>query len=165
MKLSHASTLTIALLIAGCASFQPSLPEGYAGPKASIRDTAKIHSSSKADLFYLKTVDERQLRDSHLVTIQANQGRGASLTPKMQTHDVPAKPTKFSVVGITHYGAPILAMTNPVYEAKGVVEFAPEDKKTYVVRGSLSAEVSTVWIEEDGTGRVVGNKVEVRAKK
>lgn len=64
-------------------------------------------------------------------------------------------------MGRTEYAAPILALTNAVYEVKGVVEISPEAGKTYVVKGGLSEDHSVVWIEDEATSQVVGRKVEV----
>ncbi len=164
MKSRIAAVFALTMLFAGCASFQPSVPEGYTGPVATIRDSAGSLSSNKADLFYVAKVDDRTVRDSQTETISRNQGRGFSMTPAVLDHDVPARPTTLSLVGVTHYAAPILALTNPAYKVEGTIQFTPEPKKIYVVRGSLGADKSSVWLEEDGTGVVLG-KVESQPKK
>jgi hypothetical protein len=168
MKISYAFALAVGVAVAGCATspaYQPSLPAGYAGPKATIRDTASLPYSSRANLFYLEKVDDRELLDSRSATMHANQGRGNSIIPTMLAHEVPARTSKFSVVALIQFAAPILALTNPAREVRGVVEFTPVDGKVYVVRGSLSGPVSAVWIEEAKTGEVMGRKVEVPAEK
>jgi hypothetical protein len=79
----------------------------------------------------------------------------------MLERDVPAQPASIEIVGRTEYAAPILALTNPVYQVKGVVTFIPEASKRYVVKGVLSADYSAVWIEDMISQQVVGDKVEV----
>jgi len=45
--------------------------------------------------------------------------------------------------------------------AQGVVEFVPAAGATYSLHGSLAPELSSVWIEDDATHAVIGNKVSV----
>ncbi|RTL15057.1 MAG: hypothetical protein EKK52_21565 [Burkholderiales bacterium] len=145
-----ASTMT------GCATFQPSLPEGYQGPVATIHDSAQSLESKKANLFFVTQVDGRKVKDSLTETIARNQGRGFSLSPFVLEHDVPAKPILVSLTGITHYAAPILALTGKVYQVEGTVSFTPEANQDYVVKGSLGPDVTAVWIEEKRSGKIVG---------
>lgn len=151
----------IALLLTACASYAPTIPEGYAGPVAEIQDSSTMHSGSKADLFYVAAVDGAPVRNSLVQTRVANQGRGFSLTPVMTAHPVQARPLRLTIIGRTEYAAPILTFTNTVYQVKGDVEFVPEPGKTYLVKGLLGAQYSTVWVQELSSGLVVGRKVEV----
>lgn len=146
----------LAVTLCGCANYQHSLPEGYKGPVATIHDSAGPMESKKADLFFVTQVDGRKVKDSLTETIIRNQGRGFSLSPFMLVHDVPAKPILVSLSGITHYAAPILALTGTVYQVEGTVSFAPEANKDYIVKGSLGPEMTSVWIEEQGSGKIVG---------
>ncbi|MBP9915910.1 MAG: hypothetical protein KBF24_06860, partial [Thiobacillaceae bacterium] len=61
----------------------------------------------------------------------------------------------------TEYAAPILTLTNTVYQVKGAVTFKPEDYRNYVVRGELGESYSAVWLEEELTGKTVGKKIEI----
>jgi hypothetical protein len=42
------------------------------------------------------------------------------------------------------------------------VTFTPERYKRYVVRGELGEDYSAVWIEEDETKTLIGEKIESR---
>jgi hypothetical protein len=42
------------------------------------------------------------------------------------------------------------------------MSFAPEAGKVYWIRGTLGEEHSAIWIEEEGTSRVIGDKIEVK---
>jgi hypothetical protein len=55
-----------------------------------------------------------------------------------------------------------LALTNPVYEVKGDVNFAPAANRTYIVRGELRADYAAVWLEDAETNAVIGNKIELK---
>jgi len=81
-------------------------------------------------------------------------------SPVAVERQVPAaKPTSLQIVGRTEYAAPILVLTNPVYQVKGSIDFTPEANKRYVVKGELSEARSSVWLEDAQTQQIVGNKI------
>lgn len=151
----------VALTLTGCVSYSPSIPLGYVGPKATVKDSVKTYGSSKADFFYLSHVDGRQIENSREKTLRMNRGRGMSMTPQTLENPIPAKSTVLTLFGRTEYAAPILAFTNTTYQVSGSIEFTPETNMTYVVRGVLGENYSAVWLEEDITQKVVGNKIEL----
>jgi len=84
------------------------------------------------------------------------------MSPMVIGRDVPAGvPTSFTIVGRTHYAAPILELMNPVYEISGVVTFTPLPQHSYTVKGELDDDHSGVWIE-DKPLEVVGQKIEIK---
>lgn len=149
------ATAVLAAALTGCAAYEHSLPEGYKGPVATLHDSSGPVESRKADLFFVTQIDGRKVKDSLTETIARNQGRGFSLSPFMLDHDVPAKPLLVSLSGITHYAAPILALTGKVYQVEGTVSFTPDANRDYVVKGSLGPDATAVWIEEQDTGKIV----------
>jgi hypothetical protein len=164
MKSRFASTLmvAIALILPGCVTYQPTIPEGYTGSRTTITDSVTTHSDSKADFFYVEAVNGHDVENSRIKTAIANQGRGMSMTPVILGREIPTQPTTLTLVGRTAYAAPILAMTNTVYEVKGNVQFAPEPGKSYVVKGELAEDHSAVWLEETDGNPVEGTKVEIQ---
>lgn len=146
------------LLLAGCTT-NP-VPEGYHGPLAHISDSTATSESNGLDFFVLESVDGRMIDDSISETIAANQGRGSVMDPVVIGRDVPARPARFGVRGLTHYAAPILSLTNTVYQITGEIRFTPAPGGHYVVKGKLGADYVGVWIEDADTGQVMGNKVE-----
>ncbi|MGO9443869.1 MAG: hypothetical protein ACLPXB_03725 [Thiobacillaceae bacterium] len=134
----------------------------YVGPKATIEDSVKTYSSSKADFFYVSQVDGAEIENSRNKTLLVNRGRGMDMSPVVLHHDIPARPIALSIVGRTEYAAPILALTSDVYEVKGVIEFTPEPNKKYIVRGELGDTYSAVWVEDESTNSLVDKKVEVK---
>ncbi|MFZ2539553.1 MAG: hypothetical protein WAX04_11715, partial [Oscillospiraceae bacterium] len=148
-------------IMSGCASYNP-IPEGYSGQKASIQDSALEQSSQKADFFYVESVDGHDIENSVIVTSQANRGRGFSMTPKTIGREIPARLTTLKIVGRTVYAAPILDLTNTVYQVKGNIQFTPEANKFYTIKGELGESYSAVWVEEYGVGAVAGTKIEIR---
>jgi hypothetical protein len=138
------------------------IPDGYTGPRATIKDSMLVHSSSKADFFYVEAVDGQDIENSRIRTLQVNYGRGINMTPEVLERQIPVRSTNLKLVGRTEYGAPILALTNTVYQVKGDVQFTPEADKNYVVKGELGENYSAVWLEEVGAGAIAGTKVEIK---
>lgn len=155
------SALIVLVLLSGCATLSPPVPEGYSGPVAIVKDSVKPISESKADFFYVSEIDGKRIDDSRLRTLRMNQGRGFNMTPALIERNVPAQSSVFTLVGRTEYAAPILALTNTVYQVTGKVTFSPETYKNYVVRGELGESYSAVWLEDEATGKIVGEKIEV----
>lgn len=153
--------LALAAILGGCVSYSASVPDGYDGPLATVKDSVHVYSVQKADFFYLSAVDDRIIKDSLSETESVNYGRGFNMTPVVLDHDIPAQECRVTIIGRTQYAAPILALTNKVYEVRGEVAFRPQSDAVYVVRGELGEDYSAVWLEEEGTGQIVGEKIEV----
>jgi hypothetical protein len=158
----RAVIVCLALVAAGCATYAPSVPEGYAGPRAQLDDSATTNSSSKADFFVAEQIGGASVYNSLNETFRRNQGRGMNMTPYFVNRSLVAeKPVKILVKGRTHYAAPIQALTSTVFQVKGVVEFTPQANGRYVVRGKLGENYSAVWIEDAESKQPVGQKIEV----
>lgn len=74
---------------------------------------------------------------------------------------VPAKSGVYTIVGNSRYFPPIFQLTNSIYRISGDIAFTPEPNKIYVVKGEMNEQHSVIWIEENDTGIIVGNKIEV----
>jgi hypothetical protein len=155
------AALIFLAVLNGCAGVYQPIPDGYSGPRVTIRDSVLTHSGSKADFFCIEAVDGNSIDNSRIATRQANRGRGMSMTPKIISRELPVRPITLKLVGRTEYAAPILALANTVYEVKGDISFTPEANKLYIVKGELNDSRSAVWIEEQDAGIVSGTKVEV----
>ena len=161
-KIRMALALMVAgSLLAGCAVYKPTIPSGYKGPRASIKDSFKTYGTSKADMFYVAQVNGSDVENTRIKTQKANAGRGMLMRPVPVMHEVPAaRSVTLNIVGRTQHAAPVLELTNAVYEVKGTIEFIPEAGKTYAIRGELGDGGSSVWIEQDATHAIVGKKIE-----
>ncbi|MBV8503444.1 MAG: hypothetical protein JO006_17215 [Paucibacter sp.] len=154
--------LCLSIAVAGCATYAPSVPAGYTGPRAQLDDSAQTQSGSRADFFVVEQLDGAGVDNSLNETVRRNQGRGMSMTPYFISRPLIAeKPIKVSIRGRTHYAAPIQELTGTVYQVKGIVEFTPKANGRYAVVGELSESKSAVWIEDAETHQMVGQKVEV----
>lgn len=137
-------------------------PPDYDFSTAVIRDSYQSMGSDSANFFYVSHIDGSRVDDSRMVTLKRNRGRGFNMTPHVIDREVPVKTAKYTIVGRTEYAAPILALTHTVYEVKGDVELPLEAGKVYEVQGELGEEYSAVWLEEVGSGKVVGQKIEIK---
>jgi hypothetical protein len=152
----------VTVLLGGCATFSSPIPENYSGPLATIKDSVKSYGVRKADLFYVTHVNEIKIEDSRSKTRQVNYGRGMNMTPVVLERKVPAQSSTVKIVGRTEYAAPILALTNTVYEISGDVKFTPEKDRAYIVKGELGENYSAVWIEDSESNVIVGEKIEIK---
>lgn len=155
-------TAALAIFLSGCfVTYSPSVPEGYAGPLANVKDSADIRSEQEVVFFYLAAIDGADIKNSPTETRIANSGRGFHMTPLVLDHDIPARETTVTIIGRNEYAADILAIMNPVYQVKGDVAFRPDSDGAYIVKGELKEDYSAVWIEDLKTGEIVTTKVEV----
>jgi hypothetical protein len=138
------------------------VPEGYTGPLAKIQDTFTQRSERAVDMFFVDKVNGKKVENALTATTSRNYGRGFAMEAVAYVRDVPAAAATFSLTGRTHYAAPILELTNPVYEVKGDVNFAPAANRTYIVRGELRADYAAVWLEDAETKAVIGSKIELK---
>ena len=143
-------------LLYGCATSP--IPEGYAGPTATIRDWAVAEGSNRARFFYVSEVDGKTIRHSLGATRAANSGRGFSLSPVTLDRKVPAKLTTLKMEGRSAYGAPIQEILNSgtMYSVVEVIEVQLKPDGRYVVRGELDAQRQTVWLEDEVSGAKFG---------
>ncbi len=149
------------ILLNACSTNTNPVPEGYSGPLAMMADSNVRPSRESIDFFFLEQVDGKKVANSLGATIQANQGMGLSLVPKMVDRVIPATPATFTITGRTHYAAPILELAATVYQISGDVTFTPLPDHSYVVKGMLNEQYSGVWIEDTRYHTVVGKKIEV----
>lgn len=150
----------VSVLLGGCTTFQPSIPEGYTGPVATIKDSEKRIDGGKADMFYLSHIDGKKIRSSHIATIEASHGLGNTLKTVLLENEVPIGSHVFSVVGKTVYAMPIRALSGTVYEVEGDMELSPLTNGQYIVKGILSEGKCAVWVENISTGEII-KKIEV----
>jgi hypothetical protein len=153
--------LALALVLSACAG-NP-VPEDDGGPLATVADTADRGDSRGVDFFFVEKIDGRKIPTSLAATARANEGMGFAMRPVLLDHAVPAgTPVTVTITGRTHYGAPILELTNTIYQVSGDVTFTPVVNHVYDVKGFLREDRSAVWIVDNVTGAVVGKKVQIK---
>jgi hypothetical protein len=152
------------IFINGCASYGPPAPIEFNGPTTRLKETVMPYDSSKADFFILESIDDQRVENSARKTHMKNSGKGLNvMSPAMMEQVIPIKYASFKIRGRTEYSAPIQALTNPVYDVSGNISFTPEIDKVYVIKGDLGKNYSAVWIEEESTHKIIGEKIELKA--
>lgn len=143
--------------LTGCASLHVPVPPGHVGPTAQVADSGRAEDGSKAQMFVLMEVDGKTIDNSIFETRRASEGRGFSLTPRVVSRALPATPTKVKLVGTHQTAAPIHEIASRAagtfFSVEGVVDFTPVAGGSYVVKGELKKEGSSVWIEDTATNR------------
>lgn len=151
------AAMLLALLSACATTYQPVQP-GYTGPTAVIADSYFVRTHSKSEFFYVEQVDGHAVDNGRIRSLRESQGQGFYLHPDDMERAVPARPLTLVIVARTQYAAPILSMTHDVFQVKGTLQFTPQSGKRYVVRGTLGENDSEVWLEDEATSQVVGQK-------
>ncbi len=150
MKLT--SVLILSVLLFGCASAYKPVPDGYTGPTATLSDSGIKEDFTKAQLFVVSTIDGNHIGNSVAATSGASYGQGPILTTKFISRRIQARPQRVKLVGTHVTAAPILALlyaaTGSYLSVEGEVEFDPAPGGSYIVKGKLGKEESSVWIED-----------------
>jgi hypothetical protein len=160
--------LSSAILVGGCATpYQAPLPQAYAGPVATMWDDVDAESSSKGQVFYIESIDDKPLESGYALTQQATFGKGFNVHLERAHYFVPVRPLKLHVVGTHVTGAPIhaigSALTGNFHRVEGDLVFTPEEGRAYVVTGRLQREGSAVWIADWKTRERVSPEVTSRS--
>lgn len=135
--------------------YAPTVPENYVGPKARIRDTVIGEMGPHfQQFFYLSKVNGQPANNSFDIAQRRIETLGHFEPPEPLEREVPAGPVKLEIVGRAGRGS------NPKFDegALGIVEFVAEEGKSYAVQGTATDDMESVWIVEQGTGSVLGEK-------
>lgn len=155
-------TALIFLWAAGCATAYRPIPEDYYGPMATVNDSGAVESGSKGQLYVLAAIDGNAIKTSLDATRDKSHNKGFNLTVVVGRR-VQAKPMKVKLVATHTTEAPIHEFASRVagtfFSVEGEVEFNPSADGTYVVRGDLKKEGSSVWIEDAQTHERVAEVV------
>lgn len=150
------------LWLSGCATYRP-IPEDYSGPTATVNDSGAVEDGTKAQLYVLAAIDGHAIKTSLDKTRDASHGKGFNLTAVVIGRRIQAKPTKVKLIATHVTAAPIHEFASRVagifFAVEGEVEFSPVADSTYVIRGDLQKEGSSVWIEDSQTKERVAEVV------
>lgn len=153
--------LMIFTALAGCVGYSPSIPDGYTGPKATLRDTVVGEGTGKANFFFAAKLNDKNIVNSSMETARATYGKGFNLVSVEVERELPAESEiTVRVVGQTQFAAPIQAAVNRAYRIEGGIRFTPEADTIYAVKGALGKDYCGVWIEDITNGRIVEGKIE-----
>ncbi len=150
--------LAVGTLLTACVS-NP-IPDDYRGPVSTITDSALSQGMVRVNLFYLSKVNGKAVNETERATTDAS--RGGPLNARVVSRSVPAASSTFTIVGHTHFLAPVFQIFGKTYEVSGDVTFTPLPDRTYVVVGVLSDTYSAVWIQDSQSGDLMGQRIEMR---
>ncbi|MCO5118150.1 MAG: hypothetical protein M9951_00750 [Burkholderiaceae bacterium] len=150
------------MLAAGCASYQ-AVPDDYAGPTATLVDSAFQDVGNKGRIFAVTAIDGNPIYDAFDDSSNKSSGRGFMLTLGHAYRKVPIRPMKLTLTGSHYTAAPIQTIFNQLkgahHSVEGTIDFTPEPDRRYVVRGELGPEGSSVWLVDERTLEVVSEKI------
>jgi hypothetical protein len=146
------------VVMSACTTFEL-VPKDYAGPTATVTDSGVREGSTKVQIFAMTRVEENNIHNAFVATIQRSQGQGFVVTPIFTSRSVQARPMKVHIRGSHVTGAPIHAIFSQIagtyFQVEGVVNFSPSPNGRYQVTGKLEKEKASVWIEDMETGTAV----------
>jgi len=155
------TSLALAVSLSSCVSSY-NLPEGYTGPTAIIKDSATITGSTKAEAFQVSKIDGQLDRTTPMATPY---GGGMVVTLQESKRTIPAgKPITVTIAGGNIYAADGAALAdmisgNSKKHVHGDVVFTPKSNKVYRVNGVAGKQSSSVWIEDERSGKIVTEKI------
>jgi hypothetical protein len=158
--------LLLTAILTACATLHEPLPPDFKGPIVKVTDTGRTEDRSKAQFFVLQEVDGKTVNNSIFESRKVSHGRGFALTTIYITRGLPATPMKVKLLGTHQTAAPIHEIASRAagtfFSVEGVVDFNPIAGREYIVKGELSKESSTVWIEDAATNDPVTVKVQAK---
>ena len=151
--------LLLIVFVSGCASFQPSIPEGYAGHTATIEDTYSNHTGSTAHFYVLSKIDDKLIMDSGYKTRVVNSGRGFNMTPQMLSREVTTDSHLFTLVGFVQFATDGQGLFGDSMMVKKSLRLTPEPGMLYRVTGELSKSGSDIWLEDSNGNKFLGTTI------
>lgn len=150
MRLAALTTTALVLALAACQA----MPDLATLPHATLTGTHADIDGDRIDTFRALSINGRNVLP---IVDQPVKLFGHDSTDLL----APGQSVRVKIEGMAAYTSTIHRLIWDPMHAQGVVEFVPVAGATYSVRGSVSPEVSSVWIEDDATHAAVGRKIVV----
>lgn len=155
--------LWIALLSAsvGACKVTP-IAETFAGPTATVRDSAEVLEDGRMLIYYVAAVNGRTVEGNSLErTRKATADPEDENKPDLLEHRMAPAVTTVDIEGRSFYRRPIDELKNALsmYRTRQTIAFDAQPDTAYVVKGVLKSSGSQVWIENATTGERVGSPV------
>ena len=137
------------------------LPTDYSGPVATIRGTSAQRNVFKGESFTVTKVDGKMIAGRGAVATPV--GGGPVLAVQEPQVQVLPQPVTLTLTGSTIYAADGPAMIDGLIggsrHVTGDISFTPKPGGEYRVKGLLNRGTEAVWLVEEKTGKMVGQKV------
>jgi hypothetical protein len=151
MRPAFLSLSFVALAVAGCQSTSLA-PDVATIPHARIASSHVDVDPDRTDVFRLLEVDGRDVIDATDLSVKS--------VEIDHTHLLAAgRAAQLKVDALAFYSNPVRRIAWDAMRIKGTIEFVPVADASYVMRGALTPELSSVWVENAATHEVVGKKL------
>ena len=151
MRLPVLSIASFTLAFAGCANLAP-LPDASTVPHATLASSHIDVDGDRVDLFRYLVVDGHDVIDPTDLSIKSVEiDHHVLLAAGRNAH--------VDIDALAYYGNGARRLFWDPMHVQGSIDFVPAADASYVVRGTLTPERSTVWVEDSATHQVVGKKV------
>ncbi len=151
MRLAVLSFPFLTLALAGCQGVAPT-PDLKTVPHATLVSSHVDVDNDRTDIFRVLEIDGRSAIDPTDLSVKSVEIDHTELVAAGRNAHV-------AVDALAYYNNTGRRLFWDAMRIKGTIEFVPAPDTTYVIRGSLTPAVSSVWIENGATHQIVGNKV------
>jgi len=148
MRLAALTIPTLLLALAGCQS----PPDLATLPHATLVGSHLAALDDRTDTFRALTVDGLNVLPNVDQPVKRIGHDAIDLLPA-------GRGVRVEIEGLAVYGGSLHRLMWDAMATHGVVEFVPQAGATYVVRGAVAPEASSVWIEDNATHEVVGRRI------
>ncbi len=151
MRLAALTITILAAALAGCQGFAPE-PDPATLAHATVTDSHVDVGAERVDTFRLLEVNGHRVID---LSDQPARKIGHDFTNVVTA----GRPVRLEVEGLAFYNNTVRRMFWDPMHVQGAIEFTPAADAKYVVRGTVTPDLSTVWVENEATHEVVGTKL------
>lgn len=151
MRLTVLSFPLLTLALAGCQGVAPTA-DAKTLPHATLASSHVDVDNDRTDVFRVLDIDGRPAIDPTDLST-----RGVEVDHRELL--AAGRDVQVAIDALAYYNNTARRLFWDPMHVKGTIAFVPEADATYVVRGSLTSEVASVWIENSATHQVVGNKL------
>jgi hypothetical protein len=151
MRIAALPIPLLTLALAGCQAFAPE-PDLATLPHASVTGTHVNVSDDRVDTFRALEINGHRVIEPSdqpvkLIGIDASNLVAADRSVRVE------------IEGFAFYRNTLRRLAWDPMHVEGTIEFVPAAGARYTLHGSVTPEVSSVWIENDATHEVVGTKI------
>ncbi|HVG05720.1 MAG TPA: hypothetical protein VM937_12355 [Burkholderiaceae bacterium] len=151
--------ITVFIAIQGCAA--PPATPNVAEPTATIADTAVGGGRSGKTFFVLAEVDGRPVANSMGPSAIASSEQDPNLQSRESERKVVARRATLRLRGQITYPSPVqqIFLARRMHSVDGTIDVELKPNTSYRVTGILDSFRREIWLEEIGSGQVVGAKI------
>jgi hypothetical protein len=151
MRLTALSFSLFTLALAGCAAVATQ-PDVATIPHARLSSSHIDVNNDRTDIFRVLAIDGRDVIDPTDLSIKSVEIDHSNLVAAGRNAHI-------DLDALAYYNNGARRLFWDSMHIKGSIDFTPVADASYVLRGTLTPAVSSVWVEDSATHQVVGKKV------